>query len=718
METRHAEFLLVEDNPADVRLTKEALKEGMLKPHLSVTSNGVEALAFLRREGSFADAPRPDLILLDLNLPKKDGREVLAEVKNDPDLRRIPIVVLTTSQADEDIQRSYDLHANCFVTKALDLEHFVDTVRSIESFWLSTVRLPSDRQPLAQRAPSGTTPDQIAAPGQPADSVADAVAAAQAPHLGDSSVASRLGADHALADAAPFQLAQPAEKVREEPASLASPASWRGPFLGPILSADGDEHAVGPLSAEAAADQTRAVMRILLVEDNRADARLVREMLVDTAVPFELTHVTRLAEAIERVTAGDIDVILLDLSLPDGEGLKMVSALRDTARAPIVVMSGHNDESLAVKGVREGAQDYLVKGQVDGDDLVRALRYAIERQRTEDHLRYVAHHDPLTGLPNRALLHDRLRQQLAQARRHDHPLAVLFLDLDRFKWVNDTLGHDMGDRLLQEVADRLACCTRGGDTVARLGGDEFVLLLPDLTQPRDAATVAEKIISVLADPFLLGAKQVAIGASIGISLYPGDGVEPDTLLKAADAALYDVKERGRNGYAFFEDIDMESSATREDVGAAGSSAEKAYEQHAEAHPSSRDGDAERGVGPTGRGTILVIDDDPFIVDLLEALLEEKGYRVLAALGEEALHLARETQPDVILTDLMMPTVDGVQMSRLLRADPATTAIPIVAMSAQMNLRATSELIPVDGRLAKPFDLDLLYRTIAQWATPR
>lgn len=136
------EILMVEDNPGDVRLTQEALRENKVHNHMAVTRDGVEALAYLRQEGEYADAPRPDLILLDLNLPKKDGREVLAEVKADPQLKRIPVVVLTTSSADEDILRSYDLHANCYVTKPVDLDRFITVVRSIEGFWLSIVKLP------------------------------------------------------------------------------------------------------------------------------------------------------------------------------------------------------------------------------------------------------------------------------------------------------------------------------------------------------------------------------------------------------------------------------------------------------------------------------------------------------------------------------------------------------------------------------------------------
>jgi chemotaxis family two-component system response regulator Rcp1 len=136
------EILLVEDNPGDVRLIKEALKEGKVRNTLHVASDGVEAITFLRKQGEYSGIPRPDLILLDLNLPKKDGREVLAEIKADEDLKRIPVVVLTTSQSEIDILKSYNLHANCYITKPVDLGQFLEVVKSIEDFWLTVVRLP------------------------------------------------------------------------------------------------------------------------------------------------------------------------------------------------------------------------------------------------------------------------------------------------------------------------------------------------------------------------------------------------------------------------------------------------------------------------------------------------------------------------------------------------------------------------------------------------
>ncbi len=142
-QSKLIEILLVEDNPGDVRLTREAMKEAKIQNNLNVVEDGIEAMSFLRQEGKYRDSPRPDLILLDLNLPRKNGREVLAEIKEDADLRFIPVVILTTSKAEEDIMKTYEHHANCYITKPVELEQFISVVKSIQDFWIGIVQLPS-----------------------------------------------------------------------------------------------------------------------------------------------------------------------------------------------------------------------------------------------------------------------------------------------------------------------------------------------------------------------------------------------------------------------------------------------------------------------------------------------------------------------------------------------------------------------------------------------
>ncbi len=174
-----------------------------------------------------------------------------------------------------------------------------------------------------------------------------------------------------------------------------------------------------------------------------------------------------------------------------------------------------------------------------------------ERKQAEEMAHHLAYHDPLTGLPNRVLFNDHLTLELAHARRNKCMVAVIFLDLDRFKTINDTLGHAIGDRLLQEVAKRLTGCLRGGDTVARLGGDEFMLLLSGITHGEDVAKVARRILEVLKPPFNLDGHELHITGSMGISLYPSDGEDAETLIKNADTAMYRAKEQGRGAYQFY-----------------------------------------------------------------------------------------------------------------------------------------------------------------------
>jgi len=183
--------------------------------------------------------------------------------------------------------------------------------------------------------------------------------------------------------------------------------------------------------------------------------------------------------------------------------------------------------------------------------VVSTLTDITERKQAEERIRHLANYDELTGLSNRNMFHERLHHALAQALRHTRPLAVLFIDLDHFKNINDTLGHEAGDRVLKEVAERLRGCLRDSDTVGRLGGDEFVVLIEGLPPLADVAAVAQKILEAVARPFILAAQEFHIGASIGISTYPEDGKDMLNLLKNADAAMYRAKEQGRNSYQFY-----------------------------------------------------------------------------------------------------------------------------------------------------------------------
>lgn len=294
------------------------------------------------------------------------------------------------------------------------------------------------------------------------------------------------------------------------------------------------------------------MLKILLVEDNDVDAHLTQDILAEWSVEqFDVMHVAKLSEAFIQLARTRFDAILLDLSLPDGYGLltlKQIQAASPTI--PIIVLSGFSDQSLAVEAVQNGAQDYLVKGQGQPELLARAIRYAIERKRAEERLTHLAQYDQLTGLVNRTLFRDRLIHAMARSKRLQQPMGLMLLDLDRFKSVNDTMGHDAGDQLLKAVADRLRECVREVDTVARMGGDEFTIILEALSHEDDITAVAQRITKSLTESFPLGNQRVSIGVSIGITVYPLDDHEIDDLLRHADSAMYRAKQQGGNSFQF------------------------------------------------------------------------------------------------------------------------------------------------------------------------
>lgn len=260
--------------------------------------------------------------------------------------------------------------------------------------------------------------------------------------------------------------------------------------------------------------------------------------------------------------AHDYDLIVLDMCMPEVDGLAVMARLQAAASdgqlLPILVVTGYSsrkNEALAA-----GALDVLTK-PYDLNELDLRIRNALRvrtlvknlSRRSEEH-RVMALHDALTGLPNRRLLLDRVDTALQLARRNGRHMALLYIDLDGFKEINDRLGHAAGDDLLQHVARRLSHSVRQADTVGRLGGDEFVMVLSEVRSPEEAAVPAEKVIQALSSPFAIGAHQAKISASVGIAVYPENGSTASELLAHADAALYVMKVSGKNGYRFASEI--------------------------------------------------------------------------------------------------------------------------------------------------------------------
>jgi len=294
-------------------------------------------------------------------------------------------------------------------------------------------------------------------------------------------------------------------------------------------------------------------MKLLLLESNHEDADfLSTELCRHKAVEFELTHVTSLADAAGELESGEFSIALLDLTLPDATGIEAVEAIQAAAPTlPIVVLSSEDDEDFAIQILQKGVQDYIVKWEGKGSTIFRAIRYAIERKRSELRLNYLAQYDALTGVPNRQYFQDQLTRATARARRAGTKIALFFLDLDQFKVVNDTLGHLAGDKLLREAAQRLSRVTRTGDVLARLGGDEFAVMAEGVHNARDTEAIAQNLLKAIDTPFDIDGREVTVTTSIGITVYPNDHSDTTMLVKNADIAMYQAKEQGRNNFKFF-----------------------------------------------------------------------------------------------------------------------------------------------------------------------
>lgn len=295
------------------------------------------------------------------------------------------------------------------------------------------------------------------------------------------------------------------------------------------------------------------MISLLLVEDDLKEALVIRNMLKEGLQnQFTLEHRLSLSDALDLIQQKEFQAIILDSHLPDGKSFESIlQFMQFCPNAPILILSGVEEEDQAIQAVKSGAQDYLIKGQTSSSTLCRAIRYAMERQRATQRITQLAHYDHLTGLANRGLFYERLNCAVARCHRNDTAIALMFLDLDHFKDINDTLGHEYGDSLLKTVAGRLKKCIREIDTGVRLGGDEFAVLLEQIVSIEDVASVAQRILHLLAQPVIIKQHQLHVTGSLGITIYPWDSANPQELLSHADAAMYRAKAQGGNTYQFY-----------------------------------------------------------------------------------------------------------------------------------------------------------------------
>ncbi|HUA47090.1 MAG TPA: EAL domain-containing protein [Solirubrobacteraceae bacterium] len=309
-------------------------------------------------------------------------------------------------------------------------------------------------------------------------------------------------------------------------------------------------------------------IRVLLVSSDYRTARRIEELVRSARQRAHLlTYATWDAAAAQAVVDHPGCCVLLDVASEDT--MMLLQYVRMSApEVPVVLLTPHDDEELAMRAVREGAQDCLVTSSLDVASLRRALAYAIERKRAETQLAHQALHDQLTALPNRALFLDRLGVALERARRSGAQLAVLFLDFDNFKQINDSRGHAAGDRLLAILGERFSGLLRPMDTVARFGGDEFTFLFEDLTSEREVVLIADRICQAARRPIHIDGVELSVTVSVGIAMVADPAVAPETVIREADAAMYRAKERGRSRFELFDEESRQRAVERIELEAA------------------------------------------------------------------------------------------------------------------------------------------------------
>ncbi|MFO1069169.1 MAG: EAL domain-containing protein [Geminicoccaceae bacterium] len=302
------------------------------------------------------------------------------------------------------------------------------------------------------------------------------------------------------------------------------------------------------------------VLRLLVVDGCEDDVDLLRTLLARAAdTRFQVECATVFEAGLRKLVTGRFDVCMVDHALGGRDGLEFLRVVRHRGIETPVIVTGTCQQRIDLEAVELGAADFIDKEEFDVERLERAIRFAVVRQRSVDRLDRLAQYDDLTGLANRALFGDRLERALASARRRQATVAVMLLDLNGFKPVNDRLGHGAGDRLLRIVADRLVAKVRETDTVARLGGDEFALVIEGLAKPEHASLVARKLLEALLPPIALDGHEVAVTASVGVALFPQDADQAAELRRLADAAMYRAKAQGGNVCRFHDpDLDRRS----------------------------------------------------------------------------------------------------------------------------------------------------------------
>jgi diguanylate cyclase (GGDEF)-like protein len=556
---RKFRVLIAEDNRTNQLVAAGMLN--MLGCQCEFAGNGREAVDVARRS-------RFGLILMDCNMPEMDGYEATAHIRNfeEPLGRRTPIVAMTANTQQGDADKCLAAGMDDYLAKPITL----GGLRLKLERWLfqlgeghapvgepvaDTQSGPLDRTIFNDiKAALGPSLEEAIAPfiedtpnylDQLTRAVddGDAKAAVAAAHV-------IKGSSGNLGATALSQLAKEAEDGAREGNLTRLPellTPLRAAFA-EAATALGDEL----MSNERSLPQRREdIALVLVVDDDRSTRSALRFALQRDG--FRVEEAEDGGHCLAMLQRLQPDVILMDAVMPVMDGFaacRKIQELPHGSIIPVLMVTALEDNSSVERAFAAGASDYIPK-PIHFTVLSQRIKRIIEANRAEKHIRHLAYNDVLTGLPNRAMFIDQLGQLITQARESGESVAVMFLDLDRFKYVNDTLGHEVGDRLLIAVAQRIRRSVRNADCVARLGGDEFTVVLSNVSGPNPAVAAAQNICRALATPFQIDGHDIFVSTSVGISLYPHDGIDVDTLLKHADTAMYRAKKTN-SGFQFFE----------------------------------------------------------------------------------------------------------------------------------------------------------------------
>ena len=556
--------LVVEDDRGNQQVAIGML--GRLGCHIETAANGREALELISRQ------PR-DLILMDCHMPGMDGYEATRQIRA---LERgdshIPIIAMTANVGAGDQAKCMAAGMDDFLSKPLKMESLREKMQE----WLHPGDAIDEGDGQTLAGDEATLDGELLA--QMRESIGQAFPRMLEVYLEDMPIY--------LSSLERAIVGRDAQAIKE----LAHTVKGSGRNIGALRlvslsqqleELDGTvegladqlykqlaseyENVKLALQHEFQPDERRSMTRtqdrhrIVVVEDDRGMRWALRNVLLEAG--YRIDEVENGAQAVELCGQEMPDMLLMDGLMPVMDGFAACGLIRELpggAEVPILIVTALDDEKSVERAFSVGATDFIPK-PVHFAVLRQRVARLLDARRTEKHVRQLAYRDTLTGLPNRALFKERLEALLSKpTAKQVH--AILFLDLDRFKIANDTLGHEVGDLLLKAVAERIQGCVREGDLVARLGGDEFTILLENIRSSVVAANAAEKIRSVISKPFSFMGRQVYVSGSMGISIYPDDGKDSGTLVKHADMAMFRAKEQ-RDTYKFFE-IGMESSVSK------------------------------------------------------------------------------------------------------------------------------------------------------------